>query len=99
MGMSIKICAICGREAECVHHLVFGRGLRDLADQDGLYLDLCNRCHNMGTITERIHDNSSAESLSKMLGQAMWMLDQVADEERKEKLKEAFRARYGRSYL
>ena len=47
------ICILCGRPAECEHHLIFGRGLRNLAEQDGLKVPCCNNCHNMGK--ERIH--------------------------------------------
>lgn len=95
----IRICALCGREAECTHHLIFGQGLRDLADRDHLYLDLCNSCHNTGNLISRIHDNSSAEKLSKMLGQALWMLNQVATQEDQDMLKDQFIKRYGRGYL
>lgn len=94
----MKICAICGREAECTHHLIFGSS-RHLADKDHLTIDLCNRCHNTGSKLERIHDNSSAEALSKMLGQYMWMLDQVTDKDQQALLIERFRRRYGRSYI
>lgn len=53
-----NICVFCGKPAECEHHLVFGSGKRNLAEQGGL--------------GERIHDNPIAEKLSKMLGQAIY---------------------------
>ena len=86
-----KICFFCGREAEGEHHLLFGRGIRPLAEQDGLKVPICNRCHTMGSIAERIHGNAMAEKLSKMLGQAMY--------EMKIGTREEFRQRYGKSYL
>lgn len=101
----MKICAICGRPAECVHHLIFGRGLRKLADEDYLVIDMCNHCHNMAqSTTEQLHDNPMAEALSKMLGQALYERNYIlkhmtvpfADDERP---REKFRERYGRSYL
>lgn len=86
-----EICFFCGRPAECEHHLIFGSGNRPLSDKDGLKVPCCNKCHNMGSISERIHDNSMAEKLSKMLGQAIFELE-IGD-------RETFRRRYGKSYL
>ena len=85
------ICAFCGRPAEAEHHLIPGVALRELCEQDGLKVPICNRCHNMGQILERIHDNPMAEKLSKMLGQAIF--------EAKIGTREEFRKRYGKSYL
>ena len=42
------ICFFCGKPAECEHHLLFGNGIRELAEQDGLKVPMCNKCHNMG---------------------------------------------------
>ncbi|MBO5145332.1 MAG: hypothetical protein J6C19_07325 [Lachnospiraceae bacterium] len=86
-----KICFFCGRPAECEHHLLFGSGIRELAEQDGLKVPVCNKCHNMGAAIERIHDNIMAEKLSKMLGQAVY--------EKQIGTREEFRTRYGKSYL
>lgn len=86
-----RICFFCGRPAECEHHLLFGRGIRELAEQDGLKVPACSNCYNMGKVTERIHDNPMAEKLSKILGQAVY--------EAKIGNREDFRARYGKSYL
>lgn len=85
------ICFFCGAPAECEHHLLFGSGTRQLADKDGLKVPSCNKCHNMGRINERIHENPMAEKLSKMLGQAIY--------ECKIGTREEFRRRYGKSYL
>ena len=86
-----SICFFCGRPAECEHHLVFGNGLRDICDKDGLTVPSCNNCHNMGTVSRRIHDNPMAEKLSRMLGQAIY--------ESKIGSREEFKKRYGKSYL
>lgn len=85
------ICFFCGAPAECEHHLLFGSGTRQLADKDGLKVPSCNKCHNMGQINERIHENPMAEKLSKMLGQAIY--------EGRIGTREEFRRRYGKSYL
>lgn len=86
-----RICIFCGKPAECEHHLLFGNGVRELAEQDGLKVPACNECHNIGRVTGRIHDNIMAEKLSKMLGQAIY--------EAKVGSREEFRARYGKSYF
>jgi hypothetical protein len=86
-----EICFFCGRPAEGEHHLIFGTAGRELAEKDGLKVPTCNKCHNMGKLTERIHDNPMAEKLSKMLGQAIYEKDIGNREE--------FRKRYGKSYL
>lgn len=86
-----NICFFCGRPAECEHHLVFGIALRELAEEDGLKVPSCNRCHNMGAIPSRIHENPMAEKLSKMLGQAIY--------ENKIGTRQEFVKRYGKSYL
>lgn len=59
-----------GREAECTHHLIFGKGLRELSEKYGLKIPLTNSEHNMGQkAVDQIHENPAAEKLSKMLGQ------------------------------
>ena len=78
-----NFCAICGKPRDCDHHLVFGNGLRKLADEDGLFIPIDNGCHNMQYTafrTGQIHDNSMAESLSKMLGECAWERYKIAEE-------------------
>ena len=100
-----SICAICGRPAECKHHLISGSGRRQLADKDSLIIPLCNRHHNMGNSTERLHDNPVAEALSKMVGQLAWEKRYIARraevpfDDLEEEAREEFMARYGESYL
>lgn len=92
-------CMFCGKPTEASHHLVFGNQMRNLADQDGLKVDICNKCHNMGKLTERIHDNVMAEKLSKCFGQAIFERNYIAEKGGTiEDAREAFRRRYGRCY-
>ena len=92
---------------ECDHHLIFGSGLRELADEDGLTIPLTNKEHNMGYNTEKIHENQAAEKLSKMVGQLAYekeyyrsILESVDGlEEGEDPAREKFRRRYGISYL
>lgn len=93
--------------SECIHHCIFGRGMRELADADGLWIPLKNCEHNMsskGTIYQ-IHGNPAAEKLSKMLGQIAWEKHWIAEKyslpfsDIEAEAREAFRERYGQSYL
>lgn len=101
-----SICFICGRVSEGEHHLVFGTAGRELSEKDGLKCPICNNCHNMGEITRRIHGNSMAEKLSKMMGQLAWEKQYYLNFRNKmngidlgDPAREEFRKRYGRSYL
>jgi hypothetical protein len=86
------MCFFCGKPPDCEHHLLFGNGIRPLADEDGIKVPICNTCHTLGSVAGRIHDNPMAEKLSKMLGQAIWESYHNHD-------REAFRKRYGKSLL
>lgn len=102
------ICMFCGKPAECEHHLVFGWSEREKADEDGLYVPACNKCHNMGNVLSRVHENPMAEKLSKMLGQAIWERNRLLEElklseaeqtKKDDTVRKAFMKRYGKSYL
>lgn len=95
-------CRICGKTSECTHHLLFGKGIKPLADADGIKMRCCNNCHNMAIkASDRIHGNIVAEKFSKMLGQALWELNYISkgNNELKEEARQKFRERYGKSYL
>lgn len=92
-----KYCAFCGRPCETEHHLIFGRGMRQLAEEDGIKLTVCGCCHVSGH--SRIHNNPMAEKLSKMLGQVAYEKERAFDGMNREEARESFRKRYGRSYL
>lgn len=92
-------CMFCGRPTTTEHHFVFGYGLRTIADKDHVKGPACDMCHNAGPVTSRIHDNPMAEKLSKMLGQMAWEKHAVAGGMSEDAAREAFRKRYGESYL
>ena len=100
-----------GKPKECDHHLLFGVGVRELADADHLWIPLLNSEHNLsalGTIMQ-IHGNPAAEKLSKMLGQVAYEKEYIAKryvelsgetlEDVKRESRNAFMERYGKSYL
>lgn len=87
------VCACCDKPKQELHHLVFGRGMRNLADQDKLIIPCCSECHR------KIHESGVAGQLSKMLGQLEFELQQVEKGVSQGEARVKFRARYGRSYL
>ena len=96
-------CVLCGAPTTTTHHFLFGKGIRPLAEADGIYANVCDTCHNMGR--DSIHGNSVSEKLSKIIGQLAWEKDYIAQnaslpfEGLEEEAREKFRARYGKSWL
>ena len=96
------ISVFSGYPAQCHHHLIFGRGLRELAEEDGLWIPLTNAEHNMSRdgLTHQIHENSAAEKLSKIAGQLAWEKHAILEFGYSvDEVRDAFRNRYGISYL
>lgn len=102
-----NVSAFSGSPSECRHHLLFGNSMRDLAEQDGIWIPLLHKEHNLssrGTIMQ-VHSNPAAESLSKIAGQLAWERQYLIDkyqlpfDDLSEECREAFRKRYGISYL
>lgn len=92
-------CFFCGNpRTNGEHHFLFGNGMRNLAEEDGLKADVCDNCHVMGAVLVRVHDNPMAEKLSKMLGQALYERNECAKGATLDEAREKFRKRYGRSY-
>lgn len=93
-------CALCGRQLEnkTVHHLIFGSD-RKKADEDGLTIPICDNCHTQNPVAQRIHGNSAAEDLSKMLGQIALEKHYVAQGATEQEARKLFRKRYGKSFL
>lgn len=95
-----RICPFCGSVNTVEHHLLFGRGMRNLADEDGLTIYPCEKCHNMAEkAINRIHENPMAEKLSKMLGQMAFEREKAYEGLTREEARQAFMKRYRRSYL
>ena len=90
---------VSGAPKECTHHCIFGNGRHKLADKDGLTIPLTNAEHNMGKY--QLHENPTAEMLSKIIGQLAWEKEYISqgNTDIKKEAREAFRKRYGESYL
>ena len=94
-----RYCFFCGSpNINGEHHFMFGRGMRNLAEEDGLKAHICDRCHTLGKLLERVHDNVMAEKLSKMFGQAIFERNEVAKGATIDEAREKFRKRYGQCY-
>lgn len=104
----MDISAFSGAPAEARHHLIFGRGMRDKAEQDGIWIPLLHSEHNLsakGTI-HQIHGNPAAEKLSKICGQLAYEKNYYHERykgdnglENGDPARESFFNRYGISYL
>ncbi len=96
-----RTCFFCGTPSiNGEHHFLFGSGMRDKAEEDGIKAHICNKCHTMGMKIERIHDNSMAEKLSKMFGQAIYERNALVNKEVEtiDEAREKFRKRYGQCF-
>lgn len=95
------ICFFCGKPTEgAVHHLAFGNRIRELADEDGLFVPICNDCHTSGRVIDRVHDNIMAEKLSKMLAQAVYERNLIAEKGVNiDEARRSFQRRYGKAYF
>ena len=85
-------CILCNRPRTDIHHLVFGVGRRNLADEDGLTMPLCDSCH------KAIHQGKM-QTLSKIIGQLLYERNKCAEGMTVEEARESFRRRYFESYL
>lgn len=85
-----RICALCGGPANEEHHLIHGSGRRKLAEEDGLKIDVCTRCHTLGP--KAIHNNPELDRELQKLGEMMWL-------EKTGGTVEDFIQRYGKNYI
>lgn len=81
-----ELCYICGQYATQTHHCWHGTANRKLADEDGLTVNLCERCHRA------LHDKGNFDRELQRIAQTKWM-------EYYEKSEADFRERYGKSRL
>lgn len=80
-------CIICGSEKVQIHHCLYGRGVRKLADQDGYIVPLC-WAHHLGD--QGVHFNSRLDADLKKKCQEHFEETHTREE---------FIRRYGKSYL
>lgn len=84
-------CYLCGRQSQLErHHTLHGGANRRLADEDGLWVWLCHRCHM------DLHDRGEGDKELQALGEKKWIAWNYPDDP--EKGQEEFIKRYGKSY-
>lgn len=99
-----QFCLLCGSPAVETHHCLKGHKQRHLAEEDGLTIPVCRKCH------DEIHKGYKALNIAvEIIGQLYYEREFLinrqilpfddAHEEISEEAREAFRHRYGRSYL
>lgn len=89
-----NICFLCGKPRQHIHHLIFGTGNRPLCDSDGITAPVCFKCHEM------IHqERHSLGTMSKIVGQLDWEIQAIERGMTGDDAREAFRKKYGRSWL
>lgn len=78
------------------HHCLMGPD-RAKADEDGLWVPLTKEHHTAGKISA--HQCKEMRVLLEMLAQVSYERDRCAEGMDKDEAREAFRKRYGRSFL
>lgn len=95
-------CIICGSPKTDMHHCLKGNKQRKLADEDELIIPLCHE-HHLGNMS--VHQKKELNVLCEIIGQLAWERDylikktELPFEGLSEDAREAFRDRYGCSYL
>jgi Zn-finger protein len=89
-------CFICHKPFNLArHHVIHGRGLRQLAEEDGLWVWLCEKCHsNLHDRPGHPHDDEL-----KILGQRTYIENFCKTKGVNEEIaRQSFRERYGRYF-
>lgn len=99
-------CIICGKPRTDMHHCLKGHKQRHLADEDELLIPLCQD-HHTGNMS--VHNTKELNILVEIIGQLAWEREYLINrqllpfddshDEISQEAREAFRSRYGRSYL
>jgi Zn-finger protein len=88
-------CFICHKPYNLArHHCIHGRGLRQLAEEDGLWVWLCVKCHS------DLHDKPDHphDAELKKLAQQTFVYEFQKKGVSEEIARDYFRQRYGRFY-
>ena len=86
-------CYLCGRMTGLeMHHVLHGRGIRKLADEDGLKVWLCYEHHRL------LHDHGDHDKELQALGQRAYVKARMKEGYPKDAAEELFFKRYGKYY-
>lgn len=93
-------CYFCGKQyGLCRHHCLHGRGIKKLAEEDGLWIWICDSCHNMSSESVHLDPERKKDKALQKLAQ-----DTLISKYRKQGYpeqiaKDMFLSRYGRFYF
>lgn len=86
-----KYCFICGiNQGLHKHHIIHGSANRKKSDEDGLWIYLCGKHHNLSN--EGVHNNKNLDLSLKKMAEKRWL-------EFYGKSEEDFIKRYGKTYI
>lgn len=88
----LETCYLCGGRAQAIHEVFFGTANRKISIDEGMYVGLCNNCHNFGN--NSVHLNRTIDLMLKKKAQKIWESKCDKDNPRK-----AFIKRFGKSWL
>ncbi len=72
------------------HHVLYGRGIRELADEDGLTVRLCAYHH------DRLHRKHEFDKALQIIGQRKYIEKAMSEGLTEEEAKERYFSRYGK---
>ena len=86
-------CYFCGKKfGLCRHHCLHGTGDRKKADEDGLWVWLCNDCHR------KLHDKGEHDKELQALAQRTYIKEQMKIGYPEDAAKEIYFKRYMKFY-
>lgn len=88
-------CFLCHKSANNGlehHHCLHGTGQRKLADEDGLWVWLCRKCHS------RLHDFNEHDRDLQIIAQQTYIREQRKTGYPEDVARELFLKRYGKYY-
>lgn len=92
-------CYFCGRESNLAkHHCLHGRGIRQLAVEDGLWLWICPYCHTERTDSVHLDPAHVKDRICQKLAQDSLIKEYMRQGYPKDVARDMFRQRYGRFY-
>lgn len=93
-------CFFCGKQYDlCRHHCLHGRGIKPLAEQDGLWIWICNSCHNMSSESVHLDPERKKDKKLQVLAQQAFIENFMKKGVSEEIARDTFRQRYGRFYF
>ena len=92
-------CYFCGKKfGLCRHHCLHGRGIRKLAEEDGLWIWICDSCHNMTNESVHLDPEHKKDKFLQHLAQETLIKQYMKQGYPEDVAREMFLSRYGRFF-